>query len=427
MKIKISKQSIYYIVLFIYCFIDLNFFYLIDSSTFNFFGIYYTDFVFLLNIGLVVFEVVKNRGRIMAGINIKVILILITIAFTSAIAGIKAYNQPFLLGLVAQRGWISCILMFYPILSWLKKGKITVNGLKNMLYMVATIYVPICILQYVFAGTLIFTFVPISSRYSDSRMYFDVSYLTIVSAFALDDFLGTKEKSKKKLQLRYVFLLAAIAFIYIIVIKGRMAVLALTGAVSICFMLHSQNNVMKKVIYCVILIIVLACFMNTTMGKDIITILFNSSSKNDTLSIRNDGRVYYMSLLLSSVSTFIFGLGSPNINWEIAQRITNPAWNDAGTARFYLSDQGILGVTVCYGVLGVIVWVFILIFCLRVAYKIYKRKGRTAYLQYILIEIIGCATLTPNFFYTILVFPIFFAMLLHENGTLNEENRAVNI
>ena len=420
---KINKRSIYYIVLFVYCFIDLNFFYLIDSAKFNILGIYYTDFVFLLNIGLVVFEVMKNKGRIMAGINIKVILILIIITVTSSIAGIKAYNQPFLLGFVAQRRWISCMLMFYPILSWLKRGKITVNGLKKMLYILATIYVTICILQYILVDVLIFTFVPISSRYSDSRMYFDVSYLAIISAFALDDWLGTK----KKLRLRYSFLLVAIGFIYIIVTKGRMAVLALVGSIAICFMLHSQNNIMKKIIYCIILIIAGICFMNTTMGQDIIKTLFERSSQNDTLSIRGDGRVYFMSLLLTSVFTFIFGLGSPNINWDTAQRITNPAWNDAGTARFYLSDQGILGVAVCYGALGVIVWGGILIFCLKVAYKIYKSEGRTAYLQYILIEIIGCVTLIPNFFYTILVFPIFFAMLLYENRRLRIENITENI
>lgn len=420
MRIRITKRTKYYIILALYLLLDLNFLYLLNSNTFNFFGITYTDFVFLMNIGFVFAVLLVNRFQIRQGAVLSVVLWCVLLACLSAYAGTKAYDQPFLLGLVSQREWVSCILLIYPISSWMKKGKVTLEGVKKLLYALSAAYLVVCIVQYMLYGVFVFTYTPIppNARYGETRIYFETLNLTLISGFALDSLLGDKSRKALRKSIRYVVFLFGVFFVTAIITKGRMNTIAWVGAVMICMVVRSENNILRKLILCFIGIVVAVAFLSSEMGLDIYNTLIGASSANDTLGVRYAGSLYYWSLILKSGFSAIFGCGSPNIHWSTAQDITNPLWQAGGTAQFYTSDQGITGVALIYGLLGLTLFAILMIYCLRISIRINKATGNTAYLFFWLVEIIGCLTIVPSVFKTSIVFPFYFVMLSSEKDRL---------
>lgn len=416
--IKVNRSKLYYAIIFFYCFADLSFFYFIDTVKFSLFGISYTDILFVLNVFLFVYEFILNqKGVLKLNFSIYLIIISICLACTSAYAGYLTYGQAFFSGLVAQRLWVSSILVIYPIYNWLNGEKITKEGLIKIISAIVVFYMMVMIAQYLLYDKVVFTHVAQNERYGETRLYFDISYLVFISGFAIEAILERKKKIKPIIYV--LVILACITFIT----KGRMATLSLCiGAM--CSMLIKKNGSIKKKLGMICLVAVcLLIFINTNMGKDIFNTVSGTTSENNTLAIRDDGRVYYLSMISSSASSCLIGCGSANIHNKTAMKISSPYWKTYGTARFYLTDQGIIYGLYNYGILGISVYLILMVWSFKSAWRLYKREGRTAYLQYLIVQLISCVTLVPDYFESSFLFPMYLILLNIENNRIKYEKQ----
>lgn len=107
-----------------------------------------------------------------------------------------------------------------------------------------------------------------------------------------------------------------------------------------------------------------------------------------------------------------------------AMAITNPLWKDMGDARFYLNDVGIVGIFFEYGVFGVSLLIGLTIFMIIKYFSLYRKQGKTQYLQYLVLDIITWASLTPTLFSTSILGVILLTVaFIEETCDISTENR----
>lgn len=416
--IKFRKSSLYYALIFLYCFADLKFFYFIDIVKFTFLGISYTDMLFILNVSLFLYEFIFNqKGVLKINFPIYLIIISICLACTSAYAGYLTYGQAFFSGLVAQRHWISSTLVIYTIYNWLIGEKITKEGLVKLISIVVVFYMIVMIAQYLLYNKVVFTYVTQTERYGETRLYFDISYLVFISGFAIEAILERKKKAKPIIFV--LVILVCIAFIT----KGRMATLSLCLGMMCSLLISKDGSVKKKLEMICFVLVCLLIFINSNMGKDIFNTVLGTTSENNTLAIRDDGRVYYLRMISSSTNSCLIGCGTANIHNKTAMKISSPYWKTYSTARFYLTDQGIIYGLYNYGILGIVVYLILIIWSFKSAWRLYKREGRTAYLQYLIVQLISCVTLVPDYFESSFLFPMYIILLNIENNRIKYEKQ----
>ena len=111
---------------------------------------------------------------------------------------------------------------------------------------------------------------------------------------------------------------------------------------------------------------------------------------------------------------------------EQAQRISNPFWQNVGTARFHLADNGIFSEIYIFGFIGLLWFVFITLRCFKMAFAIYKVKGKCSYLLFMITDLLGCMTLIPAAFDVTIVMPIFIVALTEEYRQLNDTDMIQN-
>lgn len=411
---KKKKTNIYYVLLFTLMVVDLNFLNLINTKTFNIFGIYYTDIVLLLNIFIFLFQIIKDRFFIINKIYTLYIFGLITIMITSSCAGQITYNQSLLNGLIAQREWISWMLLIYPISRWLKSKKITIDGIKKSIIVLCNIYACICILQYFLNDIITFTYTTVDNRYGSVRLYFDSIFFCLAIGIVIDNLINQKNINKIII---YCIELISYLFVIIFITKGRMQTLSLLFSIVICLLIRRNIKISQKIIISILIVILMCVFMSSTMGQDIIALLMGKS-ENDTLSVRDAGRIYYMDLYKQSWKKIIFGCGFPNVHNTYASKLLNPLWSEYGSARYYLEDVGLVSPLIKYGLIGVLLWGGFMAKSILLSYKIYKKSGEMVYLQFLIMDLIGCATLIPTMFNTTIVFPLIIAIIFFKSKEL---------
>ena len=413
---KIKKPTIYYVILFLLMIVDLNFLNLVDTATFNIVGIYYTDIVFMLNVGVFLYQIVKDGFLVIKKVNGIYVIGLIVIMITSAFAGRGTYNQSILAGIVAQREWISWMLLIYPISRWLQLKKITVGGVKKSIINLCNIYASICILQYLLNGVIKFTYTTVNNRYGSIRLYFNTIFFCFAVGIVIDRLIVQNKKSINDIIISWVELISYL-FVIIFITKGRMQTLSLLCAIAICLLLRRNIQVNKKIVICLLMVILMYAFMSSTIGQDILNSIMGTS-ENDTLSVRDAGRVYYLGLYTQSWKRILFGCGFANSHNTYAVKLLNPLWQEYGSARYYLEDVGILSPLVKYGLVGIILWGGIMIKNILLSYKIYKKSGEMVYFQFLIMDLIACATLIPTMFNTTILFPIITAVIIFRSREL---------
>jgi hypothetical protein len=395
---KIKKPSIYYIILFFLMILDLEFLNLVDIARFNIFGLYYSDIIFIICILVVVAELIRCGLRINKNASLVIVFSFLTIACFSAKSAQLSYNQSFLAGIAAQREWLSWIVIIIPIFRWLKQKKITREGIQTCIRYVSRCYVLICIVQYFLYNYVTFTYVMTNSRYGSVRLYFNTAYFSFAICIILDELFNKKITRRQKT----LDLIEIVAYFFVVafITKGRMGTIALVASMAISFSLRKNISLGKKISIIICVIIGVVIFTYTTMGQDVLNTITGVSSKTDTLSVRDAAKAYYIGKTMSSSRTLFFGYGVPNIHSKAAMAITNPLWKDMGDARFYLSDVGIVGIFFNYGVFGILLLIGLTIFMLIKFFSIYRKQGKTQYLQYLILDIITWASLTPTLFNT---------------------------
>lgn len=395
---KIKKPRIHYIILFFLMILDLEFLNLVDTARFNILGVYYSDIVFIVCILIVAVELIRCNLRINKDASLVVTFLFLTIACFSAKSAQLSYNQSFLAGIAAQRELLSWIVLIIPIYSWIKQNKITREGIQTCIRYISRCYVMLCIVQYFLYDYVKFTYVMTNSRYGSVRLYFNTAYFSIAICIILDE-LFNKEITRRRKILDLIEV-AAYFFAVAFITKGRMGTIALVASMAIFFSVRKNISLGKKISVIICVIIGVVIFTYTTMGQDVLNTITGVSSKTDTLSVRDAAKAYYIGKTMSSSRTLFWGYGVPNIHSKTAMAITNPLWKDMGDARFYLSDVGIVGIFFVYGVFGILLLIGLTIFMLIKFFSIYRKQGKTQYLQYLFLDIITWASLTPTLFNT---------------------------
>lgn len=416
---KLRKKDKYYYLIFICCMLDLNCFYLIDTNRFNIVGISYLDlvlFVHIAIIGSIIFRTLA-LGKIEIRIRNILMIIPIFLVFTSAYAGTRSYGQSFLQGMVSQRQWLGCILMFFPILHWLEEGKISKERLISVINYVSGILLIVCITQYIVGNAFVFTYSMANERYGEARFYFSTVYPILSTGFAFDTLNNSDININNKNFWKSILMIGASIFLCAVVTKGRANTTAFIGAIFICLII-SRTKSWKKILFLSVAIIGGVLFISSNMGNDVLTVLNGGKIETNTLSVRTAGREYYMAKVFSNVYSIICGCGSPNIHSKLAQSISNPLWKSAGTARFYLADNGIFSEIYIFGLLGLIWFVIVTVLCFKKALKIYRKNGKCSFLLFLLADLLGCLTLTPALFNVMIIMPLVFSLLDYEEKQL---------
>ena len=410
--IAIKKSTMYYGIIFITIMLNLNIFFLVDTyGNFRFFGIPLYDITFFWNLIWIFTSLLYSISYGIKRSKDKFFLVVIfacILVFTSSYIGTKTYNQPLIYGLVSQRLWISCLLMYFPFDRWLNSNKITINGIVRTLKIICVMYLSICILQYLLSNKIQFTYVATSTRYGEVRYRFDCLFLVLLSGFTIDNIILNKKNHKVD-----ILILGAIFFVIVVIAKGRMQIISWLAAIVIC-MLIRKEHILKKYFFVLVMIISLYFFVSSTsLGQDILDIFWGSGTgvSEDTLTIRDVSKEYYLNLLKTNGETILFGYGSVNNSWEIAREIARPT---IGNWVYHTSDNGIYGYAFYYGILGVIWWIVSMTYCLYLAFKVYKKTGKFAYLQFVLVDFISCSTLVPYLFNNMCIMPIYMVLLKKE-------------
>lgn len=394
--------------------LDLEFLNLVDIARFNILGVYYSDIVFIVCVFFVVAELIRCGLRINMDASLFVVLFFLTIACFSAKSAQLSYNQSFLAGIAAQREWLSWIVLMIPIYRLVKQNKITREGIQTCIRYISRCYVLICIVQYFLYRYVKFTYVMTNSRYGSVRLYFNTAYFSIAICIILDELFNKKITRRQKI----LDLIEVVAYFFVVafVTKGRMATIALVASMAIFFSIRKNISLDKKFLVIICAIIGVVIFTYTTMGQDILNTITGVSSKTDTLSVRDAAKAYYIGKTMSSSRTLFWGYGVPNIHSKTAMAITNPLWKDMGDARFYLNDVGIVGIFFEYGVFGVSLLIGLTVFMLIEFAYMYRRQGKTQYLQYLVLDIITWASLTPTLFSTSILGVIWLTVALTEKN-----------
>ena len=137
-------------------------------------------------------------------------------------------------------------------------------------------------------------------------------------------------------------------------LKTRLLMLSYFGVLIIAFIIWKRNLALK-VIASFVLVGIIPVVINTEIFQNTLEAIFEDNP-ND---IRSIGKEYYREQLSKSP---IIGRGYINTDWQ-------PAYVGAGMNRqIYLNDNGLMGFTFVFGILGLI-W-FIVWFIMLIVYRI---------------------------------------------------------
>ena len=291
----VHKENKYYYLLFIYCALDINCFYLVDTTTISFLGISYLDFVFLLHILfflLCIGNRIRNRGLVIKKSDFPMLFPIVMI-IGSAYAGTRSYGQSLLQGIVSQREWLGCMMMYFPLSDCIETGKINKSQIIKIIYQISTALLIISILQYFLSSVIKFTYSMENERYGDVRFYFSTVYPILATGFAFDKIADNYVRANSKEFWKNILVIASSAFMCAVVTKGRMNTICFVIALLICMIINKANDGKKLIFFCVSILV--GCFfLSSKIGTDFITVINGDTLQTNTLSVREAGREYYL-------------------------------------------------------------------------------------------------------------------------------------
>ena len=409
MKIKYINK--YYILIFFVLFLEHQCLYLLPQN-FKIGAFLYSDIRVIIELCIVIFSIFKFRVSIYKIRGSWIIWWSLLIVFISAFAGVLTYGQSLLTGIIVQRERIASLLMFIPIVTWYKNGKITSEGLWKTLIRFITIYFTICCAQYLLSDKVQFTYSTSSEkiRYGSVRYWFSSTYFVLLAGYMLDNLY----KRGNKINIKSVFFILSAFILSFFITKTRMVSLALSTAFVICMLIRRGTLKQKIISICAIFggIIV---FLNTNVGVDLMnTLIGKESLAEDTLTVREMGRKYYIESTSETLIRLIIGCGVASANNGIAYDMTYPhifSQEYGYSVMLYPQDNGIFGAFYFYGILGIGLWILTLINCFRQAINIYKKTGKEFYLFIIFYEVISCISMLPLMYLNNIAFPIYILLL----------------
>ena len=410
------KINITHILLFLVIFSLERFFYLVDSSAYiikNVFKISDLSFIF----GGLFFIWVQFKCRKKAEYQHKNIIMLLFIAFIiSSIIAKGLFMQPISVGIRSVRLQILSLLLYFPIKKALDNNLIEKRDLIKLIYIISTIELAIFTLQFLLANKYSFTYVDLTEiRGNSTRIRF--SYLLPLIAGCLS-FNKVLDKSNKKRLLHLLYVIWT-AFLLIGICKHRTPSIILLLSFSCTFIMWKRSLGHKAVIAIFISLIMIPLLMNSNFVVSTIESLTNKSSRNNTLTIREEGQKYYLDRLLEKPICLLFGYGFPNENYNQAVLASGQQY------YYYIVDNGLMGFIYMYGIYGGIILITLYIKNFIYSIKIVKEKSNYSYFNYSVFEIGNVYIGLHWFYYYTIPYILMLSLMDYEIGNHNKEVKEV--
>ena len=292
-------------------------------------------------------------------------VLLVLLVFLSAFQSNRLYGQPFICGLIPLRNQIVWALLYFPISKSLYYERINFEEIKGVVRAIGQIQLVLFIAQYILFGKFNFLNVTSGERYGSARLSFIPIVLDLLVFLEFDDLLiNRKERSKMS---NFISLITIIAIIFEVMVVQKLRLT--TSGMCLCLMLGmiiARGSFNKKILYVVIVILACLILVNTTLFRDVISTL--SDTTNSTISNtsrRALARELYATVLAQHP---ILGGGYPHSSWRIAMDASGQSRN------LFLVDNGIMAFFYVYGGLGVIWFVSLWIKFIRIGLKTRKKK-----------------------------------------------------
>lgn len=413
MQIKIDRYIHIYILIFFIMSMEIQFFYLIPVNTIIF-GIDYTSLISIFEIILFILMIIQKRGKLLQGKNKWFIYFGLFLIFTSAYAGTLSYGQSIMTGFIVQRSRTGNFLFYFVLYNWYNDKKITISGLKKMIMFFAAISATIYILQYFMSDIAIFTYstTNMKVRYGSIRFWFNYIYIAFAAILSFDEMMRLKKYKK-----RNIVFIALPFLIALFIVKTRTGSIALFFALSIAFVLQKSSK--KKWMIGVGLIIGICSILSfSSIGNDLMNTLLGGKSEEDTLTVRDVGREYFIAQTLQNPISAIIGCGYASSNNANALNIAYPTVYNSSygyKVMYYPQDNGLMGQFLFYGLLGVGWWFLIIIKLLKNGYNILKKSRNSVFVFFAVYEICLAITSIPILFSSYCIISLLFIMLEDEN------------
>ena len=385
-----KKINFYAICLAIIIVLETNIFYIVDKYKFSFFGFLYYDLIVIINLFIFILYFILNIKSFVKQKMNWFILFGIFLIVSSSLAAMISYNQNIFYGILAQREWMSCLLLYFPIKHLIDKDKLNKNNILIVLRIISFVLIIMLLLQFLLINKIQFLNISVSERYDDVRLRVDLRFPILYMALCFDDVLQRKNNY-------FIDLLLCIMIILVIVFitKIRMAFVALLLSLTICLFIKKLNVKVKSSYLIFGLIIGIVFLFFSDLGKDILS-FFSSDNTDNSFQYRKLEIEYYTSILKNSIIKILIGNGYPSNNCALAMNVDYYKYSTGST--FYTSDIGLLGHTFRYGLIGSVWVISTYLFYLVKAIKISKKNNVVGYILVLVFELIACYTLQCGLF-----------------------------
>lgn len=358
MKIKINLLLLYLLILF-------------NTS---FFGVIYIDSDIALVVDMLFFIYIEVKYRNIKSyekrsFSLNVIFVFLLI-FISSIRSFQLYEQPLWWGIRAQREWIVCLLLYFPISKLLKIGKIRTGDLEKLIYIIGGILLVLYVLFYFTkASFLNYTY---DYRYGGIRLRVDTCIINLLFILCINNFVVGKKRIKNAI---YIFVNLMVCAL---MIKTRLLIVSYAIVILVAIIFW-KRNLGKKLLIILFLLCLIPSILNTTIIKDTI----NALLENDSNDIRSVGKQHYIEKLIESP---ILGRGYINI-------LSDKAREESGINRnIYLNDNGIIAFSFMYGMIGIVWFGLLWIKLFKMSLNMYENKEQ----YFCMLYLIHITILIPN-------------------------------
>ncbi len=309
----------------------------------------------------------------------KYIVAFFLISIVSSIAASYFFGQSIALSFLSKRKLLVCFLLYFTIVRLLKLGRIRYEQFINVLFVVVTFELTVYTLQFLLVNVVKFTYIDITEvRFDSARLRFPYLLPMILGLKCMNEvMLGNAKKLRKVAA--YIAYAAWTFYLLVFICKHRAPSLILACVLCMAYLLWKRNLTVKAMLGLTVALILVLVASNSELlyhvYNESLQVLFNSSTKGDTLSIRKLGQAYYLQRLTQSP---IFGFGFPHS--EAA------SYGSGSRFRFYLGDNGIIGFMYIHGIIGVVWLILLFIKSFRMSWSLYQKRISYLFLLYFAFE-----------------------------------------
>lgn len=333
-----------------------NVFGLVDANAINIAGVLNIDLVWqglLLVLSVYLYaKSLRVQGTKTSATQGVLLGCLIILCFVASWRCNVLTGQPFMRGLIPQRGFMVCLAAAILLRRPFKAGMVDGRRLMLGIVLLGSIASGLYLLQAVVGSSVTFIHALSGERYGGLRLYIKGALSTASGILGL--WLCLRDNDWKYLT-PAVLALGVTLFVS----KGRLELITYLATLLILF-ISAKGTASSKILIVCIAGLALILFSQMPFFDKVVGSFINGQvgGTENTSEIRRAGREYY-DLVLASTESELLGCGYPSTLYPAATNMAGFQYNYA------LVDNGIYGYRYVYGNLGVIVVILCLISILR--------------------------------------------------------------